>query len=77
MGVVRGASIYQKIINLASAFLIVGSVIVMGIAVILVYHFHLTDLDFWHPIFSKTPKAIFIVGIFTFVVGIYGIIISN
>jgi len=77
MGVVRGASIYQKIINLATAFLVGGSVVVIGIAFILVYNFHVQDLDFWHSIFAITPRLIFCVGVFTFIIGIYGVIISN
>lgn len=73
----RRASKYQKIINLANAFLTVSSIILIGIAFLLIYYYHIHDLDFWNEIFAITPILMLSLGIITFFTCLYGFLISN
>jgi len=73
----RRSSKYQKFINLANAFLTVCSIIIMCIALLLMYYYHVHDLDFWHSYFYVTPTLMLCLGIFTFATCLYGFLISN
>ena len=89
MGLVRGASQmslgtwktrsskYQKFINLSNVFLTIASTILIFLAIVLMKFYHLDKLGFWDDYFVLTPHIMIYLGIFTFVICIYGFLISN
>jgi len=68
---------YQRFLNLSNVFLLMTSIILVFSAVVLIKFYHITKLDFWSIWFYINPIFMIILGIYTFAISVYGIIISN
>jgi len=66
------ASQYQKYITLSTVFLVITSTILIFTAVILMKFYHLDKLGFWSSYFELVPYYMIILGIYTFLVGLFG-----
>lgn len=73
----RRATRYQKYLTMASVILIITSTIVIFSSVVLMKFYHLTSLHFWHTYFYITPMLMVALGIYKFVVSIYGFAITG
>lgn len=70
------ASQYQKYITLSAVFLIITSTILVFTAAILIKFYHLTKLGFWSITFEMVPYYMMVLGIFTFISGLYGAFVA-
>jgi len=68
---------YQRFLNLSNVFLLMTSIILVFSAVILIKFYHITKLDFWSIWFYVNPIFMIALGVYTFAISVYGIIISN
>lgn len=73
----RKATRYQKYLNLSNVFLLITSTILIFSAVVLMKFYHVDKLDFWSMYFWVVPIYMVSLGIFTFLVCIYGFVIAN
>ena len=73
----RRATRYQKYLTLASVVLIITSIIVIFSSVILIKFYHLTKLHFWNPYFYVTPILLISLGVYKFIVAVYGFAITG
>jgi uncharacterized membrane protein YiaA len=70
------ASQYQKYITLSAVFLIITSTILVFTAAILMKFYHMTKLGFWSITFEMVPYYMIVLGIFTFISGLYGAFVA-
>jgi len=68
---------YQRFLNLCNVFLLITSTILIFSAVVLISFYHLTKLEFWSQYFYWTPLVMLGLGLYTFLVSVYGFLISN
>jgi len=73
----RKATRYQKYLNLASVILIIVSTIVVFTAVCLLKFYYLKTLRFWSNFYYITPILMICIGVYKFIIAIYGFAISN
>ena len=70
------ASQYQKYITLTAVFLIITSTILIFTAAILMKFYHLTKLGFWSSYFEAVPYYMIVLGLLTFIGGLYGAFVA-
>jgi len=70
------ASQYQKYLVLSSILLIITSTILIFTAVILMKFYHMTKLGFWSSYFETVPYYMITLGIYSFVLGLFGACIT-
>jgi len=68
----RRATRYEKYISLASVFLLVTSTIVIFTSVVLIKWYFMPNLAFWDPMFAVAPYLMVGLGVFKFIVALYG-----
>jgi len=68
---------YQRFLNLANAFLLIASTILIFTSILLIRFYHITKLDFWSMWFYVCPMLMLGLGLYTFSVCVYGFLISN
>lgn len=73
----RRSTRYQKFLNLCNVFLLITSTILIFSAVVLMSFYHLTKLDFWSWYFFACPMVMLGLGLYTFLVCVYGFLIST
>jgi hypothetical protein len=73
----RKATKYQKFLNLANVFLLITSTILIFSASILIKFYHISKLDFWSSLFWIVPEFMIVLGIYTFLITVYGFLISG
>jgi hypothetical protein len=73
----RNATKYQKYLNLSNVFLLITSTILIFSAVILMKFYHIDKLDFWSAYFAIVPVYMIVLGLYTFLVCIFGFLISG
>lgn len=73
----RRATRYERYISLASVFLIITSTIVIFTSVVLIKWYFMPNLAFWDPMFSVAPYLMLAIGIFKFVISLYGFAITS
>lgn len=73
----RKATKYQKYLNLSNVFLLITSTILIFTAIILMKFYHIDKLDFWSAYFWVVPIYMVILGVYTFLVCIFGFVISG
>lgn len=73
----RRATRYQKYLTLVSVFLIITQTIVIFTAVVLMRFYFLDNLYFWSEYFRVLPIFMIVLGIYNFLVAIYGFGIAN
>jgi len=73
----RKATKYQKYLNLSNVFLLITSTILIFTAVVLMKFYHVDKLDFWSIYFWLVPIYMICLGVFTFLVCIFGFVISQ
>ena len=73
----RKATKYQKFLNLSNVFLLITSTILIFSAVILMKFYHVDKLDFWSSYFWVTPVLMIVLGVYTFLICVYGFLISG
>lgn len=73
----RRSTRYQKFLNLCNVFLLITSTILIFSAIVLISFYHLTKLDYWSWYFYATPMVMLGLGLYTFLVCIYGFLIST
>jgi len=71
------SSQYQKYITLSSVILIITSTILIFTAVTLMKFYHLTKLGFWSSYFEFVPYYMLILGVYTFLLGLFGAFVSG
>jgi len=73
---IEKASQYQKYITLSAVFLIITSTILIFTAAILMKFYHLTTLGFWSTYFEMVPYFMIILGLLTFIGGLFGAFVA-
>jgi len=73
----RRSGKYQRLLNLCNVFLLITSTILIFSSIVLIMFYHLTKLYFWSIQFYLCPLTMLALGLYTFLVCVYGIIISN
>ena len=73
----RRATRYEKYITLASIFFLITSTIVIFTSVILIRWYLMPYLNFWNTYFVVAPYMLLALGIYKFVVAIYGFIVAG
>ena len=73
----RRATRYEKYITLASIFFLITSTIVIFTSTILINWYLMPYLDFWNEYFVIAPYMLLALGIYKFVVAIYGFIVAT
>jgi len=73
---IKKASLYQKHITLSAVFLIITSTFLIFNATILMKFYHLTKLGFWSTYFEMVPYHMIVLGLFTFISGLYGAFVA-
>ena len=68
---------YQRYLNISNVFMLVLAVFLITTASILIRFYHLSKLDFLSWLFSACPWCMLAHGCFTFIISIYGFLISN
>ena len=66
------ASQYQKYITFGNVVLIIISTILIFMAAILMKFYHLDKLGFWSSYFELVPYYMIFLGVYTFLVGLFG-----
>jgi hypothetical protein len=74
---IEKSSQYQKYITLSSVILIITSTILIFTAVTLMKFYHLDKLGFWSSYFEFVPYYMLILGIYTFLLGLFGAFVSG
>ena len=72
----RRATKYQKYLNLSNVFLLITSTILIFTAVILMKFYHVDKLDFWSYYFWLVPIYMICLGVYTFMVCVFGFVTS-
>ena len=75
--IAKRATKYQKFLNLSNVFLLIASTILVFSAVILIKFYHIDKLDFWSTYFMIVPLLMIVLGVYTFIVCVYGFLISG
>ena len=73
----RSATRYEKYITLASVFLIITSTIVIFTSVVLIKWYFMPNLNFWDPMFVVAPYLMLALGIYKFLISLYGFAITR
>jgi len=73
----RRSSKYQKYINVFNVLLMLVSTALIFVAGLLIRYYHLPKLGFWSWYFLATPWCMLALGLYTFVVSVYGFLISS
>lgn len=73
----RKATRYEKYISLASVFLIITSTIVIFTSVVLIKWYFMPNLQFWDQMFVVAPYLMLGLGIFKFLISLYGFAITS
>lgn len=73
----RKATRYQKYLNLSNVFLLITSTILIFSAIVLMKFYHVDKLDFWSVYFWIVPIYMISLGIYTFLVCVFGFVISG
>lgn len=73
----RRATRYEKYISLASVFLIITSTIVIFTSVVLIKWYFMPNLAFWDQMFSVAPYLMLGLGIFKFIISLFGFAITS
>lgn len=73
----RSATRYEKYITLASVFLIITSTIVIFTSVVLIKWYFMPNLSFWAEAFLIAPYLMLALGIYKFVISLYGFAITS
>jgi len=73
----RKATRYQKYLNLSNVFLLITSTILIFTAVILMKFYHVDKLDFWSVYCWLVPVFMITLGVYTFLVCIFGFFTSG
>ena len=73
----RKATKYQKYLNLSNVFLLITSTILIFTTVILMKFYHVDKLDFWSVYCWLVPVFMITLGVYTFLVCIFGFVISG
>jgi len=73
----RRSSKYQKYINVFNVLLMLVSTALIFVAGLLIRYYHLPKLEFWSWYFLATPWCMLALGLYTFVVSVYGFLISS
>jgi len=68
---------YQRFLNLSNVFLMITSIILLFLSAVLIMFYHLMKMDFWSWHFYACPLTMMTLGIYTFLVSVYGFLISN
>lgn len=67
---------YQKFLNMSNVLLLIVSTILIFSAIILMKFYATQKLAFWSPYFAVVPNYMIVLGVFTFVICVFGFIIS-
>lgn len=73
----RRTTKYQKFLNISNVFLLIVSSILIFAAAILIKFYHLLKMDFWSAYFWIVPYLLIILGVYTFLVTVFGFLISG
>ena len=73
---IEKSSQYQKYITLSSVILIVTSTILIFTAVTLMKFYHLDKLGFWSSYFEFVPYYMLILGVYSFLLGLFGALVA-
>jgi len=73
----RRATRYEKYISLASVFLIITSTIVIFTSVVLIKWYFMPNLAFWDQMFAVAPYLMLGLGIFKFIISLFGFAITS
>jgi len=73
----RRATKYQRFLNFSNVFLLIVSTFLMFSAAILMKFYHIDKLYFWSAYFQIVPLLMIVLGVYTFLLCVYGFIISN
>jgi len=73
----RKSTKYQKFLNISNVFLLATATIIIFTAVILIKFYHTTKLDFWSTYFVIAPNLMIVLGVYTFLVCLFGFLISG
>ena len=73
----RRTTKYQKFLNVSNVFLLITSTILIFSAAILIKFYHLSKLDFWSTYFWMVPYLMIVLGTYTFLVTVFGFLISG
>ena len=73
---IEKSSQYQKYITLSSVILIVTSTILIFTAVTLMKFYHLDKLGFWSSYFEFVPYYMLILGVYSFLLGLFGAFVA-
>jgi len=68
---------YQRFLNLSNVLMLIVSTLLIFLSFNLIYFYHLTKLDFWSLYFYACPISMLALGLYTFVVSVYGFLISR
>jgi len=74
---IEKSSQYQKYITLSSVILIITSTILIFTAVTLMKFYHLDKLGFWSSYFEFVPYYMLILGVYSFLLGLFGAFVSG
>ena len=73
----RRATRYERYISLASVFLIITSTIVIFTSVVLIKWYFMPNLAFWDQMFQVAPYLMLGLGIFKFIISLFGFGITS
>ena len=73
----RRATRYEKYIHLSSILLIITSTIVIFISITLLKWYLMSYLSFWHEYFVIAPYLLLSLGVYKFLVSIFGFVIAD
>jgi len=68
---------YQRFLNISNVFLLITSTILIFSSIVLIKFYHISKLDFWSDWFYINPMLMIALGLYTFLVCVYGFLISN
>jgi len=68
---------YQRFLNISNVFLLITSTILIFSSIVLIKFYHISKLDFWSQWFYINPMLMIALGLYTFLVCVYGFLISN
>ena len=74
---IEKSSQYQKYITLSSVILIITSTILIFTAVTLMKFYHLDKLGFWSSYFEFVPYYMLVLGLYSFLLGLFGAFVSG
>ena len=73
----RNVERYKRCIFISSVFVIITSIVEIVMSAILITIYLFPSLQFWHPFFVITPYLMLALGIYKFIVAVYGFTISG